>query len=276
MLEKLSSIISGRGGADEAVAFPRALPEPLRSVETSFDRVKSIEECIDLLESSSILTAGQIDSEALGFLQHQCDEMRKRGLGLEPNLLSRALVRCLVDPVAAGEWCIKFAATDDDWRHFVSGADRARDSGTLHEAEYLYHRALDLYPAHYGILIQYAHCLKDQGKRQDALAYYLDARIAGGARAEIEEHARFVARAMGVEDRTVAFLSSRKSIPFSRDIRAIHRLFLDEEPSVSRIVELLLQNETTAEVVRDIIADPTFSDRNKDFLRYLSEVSWGK
>lgn len=114
------------------------------------------------------------------------------------------------------------ASQDSGFQDFIARADAARDRQQWADAEYLYWRALALYPLHGGYMVQYGHTLKEQGKLPDAEITYRSALALGEASADLPEHIAHVAGLLGHADETAVL---------RRDATRVPRLPLDEAPS---------------------------------------------
>lgn len=278
MLKRFSAMIKATGVSSKPHGNARdAQDRSLQQVQDrplsqAFETVRTVEQCVDQLESLNFLSTGRLTAEDVMELERACTEMRTRGMALEPNLLSRAIVRCIPDPRSSGVLSVKLANFDTDWRELVSQADIARNDYAFSDAEYHYWRALDLYPAHHGILLQYAHTLKEQTKWEDALVHYIDTITAGGPRPAVEEHANFVAARLSINHEKNKIISELKRIPLSRDVRITSKILIDEEPSIPKLLELIILSESTSHLIRTIISDPKFAARNKLLMRYLAET----
>lgn len=97
----------------------------------------------------------------------------------------------------AKELTLRAASQDSDFQALITKADRARDLESWHAAERHYRAAIALYPGHFGYMVQYAHCLKEQGKFVAAEIYYRSARALGAPLSDVYEHLVFVAARQG-------------------------------------------------------------------------------
>ena len=95
------------------------------------------------------------------------------------------------------ELTLRAASQDSEFQVLIVKADRARDLKGWRVAERHYRAALALYPGHFGYMVQYAHCLKEQGKFVAAEIYYRSARALGAPWSDVYEHLTFVAARQG-------------------------------------------------------------------------------
>jgi hypothetical protein len=97
----------------------------------------------------------------------------------------------------AKELTMRASSQDSDFQALIAKADRARDLKSWRVAERYYRAALALYPGHFGYMVQYAHCLKEQGKFVVGEIYYRSARALGAPWSDVYEHLAFVASRQG-------------------------------------------------------------------------------
>jgi hypothetical protein len=169
-------------------------------IKAKFEGVSSISHCVAAFGDMGLIGHRGFIERGINDIINICIDLRKNGLEMEPNLIGRAACGLIGGSRESGSASIRFAENDTDFRSLVQKADAARDHFKFHEGEFLYWSALSLFPSHPSILVQYAHCLKEQGKLVDALVYYLDAYVYGGVLSEIEEHAIFVGNRVGYDN----------------------------------------------------------------------------
>lgn len=263
----LDKFIKPRGSSRAEDAEDARGPLPLR-----LDRVRSVQDCLDVFEAESMCEDGSLSENIISALYSRCASMRQQGMTMEPNLIGRAVQLAIAEPARAGNSALRFANHDTDFNEIVADADKVRDRREFSQAEYLYWRALLLNPRHPLILVQYAHTLKEQGKLPDALVYYLDAAVFGAPMSDVEEHALFVAGRLGLKERVR--LSAAMSMPCSNDVRALYELLIGQGPSLSDIVQLMLEHESISSIVSTLIRRKEFSQANRDLLRLIAETRW--
>jgi tetratricopeptide (TPR) repeat protein len=117
------------------------------------------------------------------------------------------------------------AARDPDFQKLIFEADRARDAGYWSRGENLYRQALSLYPSHFGYLVQYAHCLKEQCKFADAEIYYRVALALRAPQRDVREHLAFVASRQGYPETLNGFAAAAVEPGTSVDDPAIKQNF---------------------------------------------------
>ena len=239
-----------------------------------FQRVRSIDECIDIFESEAWIERDGLSESIVSMLAARCGDMRRHGLGLEPNLIGRAATRLMTSPQRIGEASLLFGAQDGDFAALVADADKRRDGGDYTEAEYAYYRALTLFPGHPAVRVQYAHMLKEQHKYADALVNYLDAALYGAPLTDVREHALFVASRLDVRPEVTAWLSDLKIHRLSSALRAIYRLLFGQEASVEAVLGLMLKPAGLAQVFADLISESGFRNANRDLIRVVAETGW--
>lgn len=253
-------------------ALPPALPVSLPDF-SALEQVRSLEDCIKIFEAESWIERDGLSEPALLTLLHCCDNMRRRGLGLEPNVIGRAAVRSIYSPRRTGKFCALFGQQDSDFGVLLAQADEKRDNGDLSRAEYLYFRALAFYPGHASALVQYSHMLKDQHKFEDALVHYLDAANYGATPADVVEHALFVAGVLGLKDKVEARLLDVDECLSLSALRLIYRLLFGHEASTNTLLELMLESRKFEQVVVSLINRSGFRDANRDLLRVVAETA---
>src|SRR5579863_4920322 len=92
---------------------------------------------------------------------------------------------------------LHISLVDKEYQDLIKQADGLRDTRRWAEAEFAYWTALQIYPLHRGFIVQYAHCLKEQGKYLDAEANYRTAFALGEVSDDVRSHIEFVARKRG-------------------------------------------------------------------------------
>lgn len=260
-----------------------ANPKKLSGTEDAGDailrhlaHVRSVRDCFDILEAASMFQEGTLREDAVSALYSHCAVMRRQGMAMEPNLIGRAVTRAIAEPVRAGEAALRFAGHDTDFIEIVAKADEMRSKRDFSQAEYQYWLAHLLYPKHPLILVQYAHALKEQGKFPDALARYLDAAAFGAPMSDVEEHALFVAGALGLKARVAELLLAPTLIPISTDVRALYELLIGREPAISDVVLLMIEHRSAVSIVTTLMRREEFSQANRELLRLVAETQWSE
>lgn len=210
------------------------------------------------LEAGYLGETGTLCVQQAEDLQAACKQMRKKGLGLEPNLLSRLIPRFAPSRHLAAKWTASLASQDNDFRELTATADAARDRGSFGEAEYSYWRALELYPHHCGYLTQYGHALKEQEKFVDAFIEYTTAAMYMSDRKEIIRHIEAVAacctpplpfvqhaivRGANADEQGLGQCADK------RDIKYIYWMMINRHPTNTEIASII----ATATSRRDLI-----------------------
>lgn len=190
--------------------------------------------------------------------------------------LRRAPKLAIARPQAV-EFTLRAAELDEEFRRYVSEGDQARDARNWGRAEFDYWRALALYPLHCGYMVQYAHCLKEQGKFADAEIYYRSALALGAPARDVADHLVYAAHQQGYYG-SVPLASadlptnplSPTSLPTNFDIEQI-ALFLTGQRSLTVAVrlELLRRCRTLNDVIKSLIGSPEFGRANHLLLLLL-------
>jgi len=209
----------------------------------------------------------------------------------EANQWFRAAPSLATTRLQAFEITCRASHLDQDFRRFIAAGDKFRDEAQWNSAEYQYWKALALYPQHAGYLIQYAHCLKEQGKFADAEIFYrsalayavhLETARFGLSVRDILQHLNYVAGELGYrggqEERQVApsdgysrpFLTER---PTKADVLLVAELLLGHPVDDQYVLRALRTYKTVEEVFLAIIKEPEFARANRDLLTvYRSQL----
>ena len=240
-----------------------------------FKGVKSTHDCLAVFEVHGLVLGGAILPEALQDIFALCRTMRDRGWSLEPNLIGRATSLVGADCVSRGDLSLKFSNSDTDFVSLRSEAESRQSDRAFSDAEALFWRCLGLFPCHPAVLVQYAHCLKEQEKWYAALLSYIDARTFGAPTLDVQEHAIFVARSLGLQDQVTQLLSaSGRTIP-SNDVRQLHEALIGHGPEQSLLLSLVLTSRTVHECVAELVGLGDFARSNRLLLRLVAERSIG-
>jgi tetratricopeptide (TPR) repeat protein len=169
------------------------------------------------------------------------------------------------------------AERDPGFRALVSEADAARDARDFARGEYLYWRALELYPLHHGYATQYAHCLKEQGKFAEAEGVYRSALALGGLAEDLHQHIAAVAAARGAAPAlptTGAAAADPLDLPPTREeVLVLFALLLHRSPaSHDETLELLRTCPRRRDVALALIRRDEFARANTDLMVLLAEA----
>jgi len=246
--------------------------------------LRSEQQGLDLLESCGLLQgAGLIDGTEETVLR-AVRNLRRQGLGLEPNLLGRAAGRASANLMRCAKNSRVFANEDTDYAEALGEADRARDRREFALAEYGYWKCLVWFPFHSSTLIQYAHTLKEQGKHAEALLRYLDAGLLGAEPADVDQHAKFVADQIGKGGLVEAALSGRRKPdcealmgrpPLSTEVSASKILLHGRTPTTEECVQYVLAASTIEVLILSMLEDSDFRHMHRDLLHLLAERAGG-
>jgi hypothetical protein len=240
-----------------------------------FAGVRSVPDCIKIFEDLELIEVGGLGATALSDLVAICKVMRARGWSLEPNLIGRAACLSILEPGAAGSASLKLAVADTDFIVHQAEASAQQTNKALHEAEFAFFRCLELFPCHSGILVQYAHSLKDQDKMVDAVVVYLDALAYGAPPVDVHEHLLFASKGIGLIDRVEAMLrQNRRTIP-SRHCRVLHEVLTGQQPQTDGLLERILSASSSDDYVASILGSDDFRNSNKALLMLVAESGVG-
>lgn len=246
--------------------------------------ITSTDQCLDLFHSLGLLDGKGLSADTANLLYKVCGKMRTQGLGLEPNLIGQTTAKAILDRHLAGTVSIRLASADSDFCDLITQADAARDAGELGLAQHRYWQALQLFPAHPGYRIQYAHCLKDQGLMKDALLEYIDAFYFGATKKDIEPHALFTANAIGRYDAMNTVLNRQQSgthtedslnwFITSTDVITLHIFLLGYGPSKDDIIGYIFLCDSRRSLLYALLDHKDFVNTHRDTLRLLVETGW--
>ncbi|MFX1671551.1 hypothetical protein PWR63_04490 [Paraburkholderia sp. A2WS-5] len=247
-----------------------------------FRSVKNAEDCIRVMQSTGLMSRTGVSDESASVILQICNNLRKDGMELEPNLVGRAAVSAMSDNVTAGRAAVMFSRKDTDFTRLVEQADRSRDEGNYPGAQYHYWRALQLYPSHPAYIVQYAHCLKERGLIEDAFVNYVDAFRFGALAVDVQQHAEFTAERSGHGDVGHLFHASpaqsgdteaRQRELTTRDIKTGVLAFHLEEASVARVAAYLCKYGTREALMSALVQEARFLSAHRDLLLLLKETA---
>lgn len=146
-----------------------------------------------LLESLDLRAVGRPEDEADA---ERClikgEVLLRSGRSDAAQLFLRQAPRLAASRQIAAALTLRSASQDFVFQRLIEAADRSRDAKKWAEAADLYCEALGAYPEHYGYLVQYAHCLKEQEEYAEAECHYRSALALGAPPADVDEHLAFV------------------------------------------------------------------------------------
>ena len=254
-------------------------------MEEIFRKVESVEHCLTLFHSEGLLHPSGLGTTTISLLERVRNNLRAQGLGLEPNLLGRAISNAVMDRHLLGAVSIRLANSDTDFCGHIVQAETSRVKGDLSKAQFHYWSALELFPSHPGFLIQYGHCLKDQGLIADALPKYIDAYYFGASQKDVKQHALFVASSIGLFDDVSAIFKRQNVQPShcqdaldwlltSKDIYTLTNLLHGHDPSMSDVCRYMCKCINRRELVLALVEGADFIRTHRDTLRLLDEIGW--
>lgn len=207
------------------------------------------------------------------------------GAAVQARMLARRLTSMIADRRLAVEATLRLASTDLEFVEFIRAGDLARDAGNWERGEYNYWKALQIYPLHRGYKVQYAHCLKEQGKYYDAELRYREALALGERSGDLIRHLRFIAEMSGhsVSGATLDSIAAyweggEPYVPLGvpaigSDIAACGDLLLGRSAwSASEACHLMDQCPRLHQVVRAMMKRPEFVQANRELLTLIAET----
>lgn len=239
--------------------------------------LRSSEEALRKLDLSLIGVAeDEVDAE---LCLVKGEVLRRAGHGYDAQRFFRQAPRLSPSRRSASAVALRAAAQDSGFQRIIRDADQARDSAEWREAGELYSEALRAYPDHYGYVVQYAHCLKEQGQLTEAECHYRSALALGAARSEVDEHLTFVAIQQGFPvsfagdwEETSADGDPLDAAPTKADVELVVFLLLGREPRLAEIVQLMRKHHSLRSLIMAIVEEGSFVSANA---RLLSTRSMG-
>lgn len=260
----------------------------IKKLADLFKTVKSIEDCHRLLYQQGLLSPLGIDKVIFSELSDVCSCLRDQGLGLEPNLLGRAIASLIIDPIFTGEVSIYFASKDTDVQEKLREAEKAISCGDYSDSEYRYWLVLQYFPSHPSYLVQYAHSLKEENKFQDALVQYLDASFFGAPKQDIYQHILYVAERINKYDEIFKILKRRYGREIYdqltqmdweltvKDVLVITKLLHNRLPSLDEVLLRMTNCTNRRELIVILMHEKEFNIVHRDLLRMISEIEMKK
>lgn len=245
-----------------------------------FAGIKSIQDCEAAMYTVGCSQNEFVSVEWLLKLKAACKQMRAEGMALEPNLISRTMTRRIAIRSEAGLWSELLGSQDTDFVAILSKADHHRNAREFQQAEYQYWQALELYPRHPGYLVQYAHCLKEQGKWHDALLDYLNSCIYGANIDDLLPHIADTLKhcedlkkyntdhLIGLRDAPNQGLSARAD---KHDVRSLSKLFTNIQTSNTDTCKYMLSGLSRRDIVIELIRADEFKFMNINLLTLIKE-----
>ncbi len=239
--------------------------------------LRSSEEALGKLNLSLIgVPEDEVDAE-LCFVKGEV--LRRAGHGYDAQRFLRQAPRLSPGHRSASAVALRAAAQDFGFQRIIEEADQARDAAQWREAGELYSEALRAYPDHYGYVVQYAHCLKEQGHFVEAECHYRSALALGAARLDVDEHLSFVATQQGFP---VSFAGDWEEAladgdpldaPLTKaDVELVVFLLLGRESALTEIVQLMRRHRSLRSLITAIVEEGSFVSANA---RLLSTQSTG-
>jgi tetratricopeptide (TPR) repeat protein len=199
--------------------------------------------------------------------------LRRAGHGYDAQRFLRQAPRLSPSRRSASAVALRAAAQDFGFQRIIEEADQARDAAEWREAGELYSEALRAYPDHYGYVVQYGHCLKEQGRLAEAECHYRSALALGAARSDIDEHLSFVATQQGFPvsfvgdwEETLADGDPLDAPPTKADVDLVVFLLLGREPAIAEIVQLLRRHRSLRSLITVIVEEGSFVSANARLL----------
>lgn len=169
----------------------------------------------------------------------------------------------------ASALAMRAAAQDLGFQRIIEEADLARDAREWTDAGQLYREALRAYPDHHGYVVQYAHCLKEQGRFAEAECHYRSALALGARRSDVDEHLIFVATRQGYP---ANFASDGEppsvdgdpldASPTKADVELVVFLLLGRDPALAEIVQLMRSHRSLRSLIVAIVGESAFVSAN--------------
>jgi tetratricopeptide (TPR) repeat protein len=231
---------------------------------------------------SSAEALGRLNLSSTGVPEEEADPelcllkgevLRRAGHDYDAQRFLRRAARLSPTRRGASALALRAAAQDLGFQRIIEEADLARDAGEWTAAGELYGEALRAYPDHYGYVVQFAHCLKEQGQFAEAECHYRSALALGARRSDVDEHLIFVATRQGYPA-NFAGETGAPSVdgdpldapPTKADVELVVFLLLEREPALAEIVQLLRLHRSLRSLIVAIVEESSFVSANVDLL----------
>jgi tetratricopeptide (TPR) repeat protein len=205
--------------------------------------------------------------------------LRRAGHDYDAQRFLRRAARLSPTRLRASALALRAAAQDLGFQRIIEEADLARDAGEWTGAGELYREALSAYPDHYGYVVQYAHCLKEQGQFAEAECHYRSALALGARRSDVDEHLIFVATRQGYpanfagDSEAPSLNGDPLDLSLTKaDVEIVVFLLLGREPALSEIVQLMRSHRSLRSLIVAIVKESSFVSANA---RLLSSARCG-
>jgi tetratricopeptide (TPR) repeat protein len=206
--------------------------------------------------------------------------LRRAGYDYDAQRFLRQAARLSSSRRAAGALALRAAAQDLGFQRIIEEADQARDANDWSGAGELYQEALRAYPDHSGYVVQYAHCLKEQGQFAEAECHYRSALALGARRSDVHEHLIFVATKQGYpanfagDFETPAGGGDPLDAPATMaDVERIVFLLLGREPGLTEILQLMRSNRNLRSLIAAIVKEDSFISANSSLLSSAGDAN---
>jgi tetratricopeptide (TPR) repeat protein len=240
-------------------------------IEVWRGHLSSSEEALRHLNLRSIGVPEEEADPELCFVKGEV--LQRAGHDYDAQRFLRRAARLSPSRRSASALALRAAAQDLGFQRIIEEADRARDAREWIEAGELYAEALRAYPDHYGYVVQYAHCLKEQSQFPEAECHYRSALALGARRSDVDEHLIFVATKQGYPA-NFAGDSEAPSLdgdpldapPTKADVELVVFLLLDREPALAEIVQLMRSHRSLRSLIAAIVEESSFVSVNARLL----------
>jgi tetratricopeptide (TPR) repeat protein len=249
----------------------RAPPGERADIEVWRGHLSSSEEALRRLNLRSIGVPEEEADPELCLVKGEV--LQRAGHDYDAQRFLRRAARLSPSRRSASALALRAAAQDLGFQRIIEEADRARDAREWIEAGELYAEALRAYPDHYGYVVQYAHCLKEQSQFPEAECHYRSALALGARRSDVDEHLIFVATKQGYPA-NFAGDSEAPSLdgdpldapPTKADVELVVFLLLDREPALAEIVQLMRSHRSLRSLIAAIVEESSFVSVNARLL----------
>jgi len=272
MAEKRGALLGLLRRFTQSAAPAHRAPAGVRGdIEVWRGHLRSSEEALRHLNLRSVgLPEAEADPE---LCLVKGEVLRRAGHDYDAQRFLRRAARLSPTRRSASALALRAATQDLGFQRIIEEADLARDAKEWIGAGELYREALRAYPDHYGYVVQYAHCLKEQGRFAEAECHYRSALALGARRSEVDEHLIFVATRQGYPA-NFAGDSEAPSLdgdpldapPTRADVELVVFLLLGHEPALAEIVQLMRSHRSLRSVIAAIVEEGSFVSANARLL----------